>query len=120
MDLQMAEALTTAGHRVRAVWRFSQVPATVDPALAALVADELARHHVEVHTGTIVTAIEPNTDPAGGRLTVTGHATFNATAATGVRSSRTVDPALVVVAVRPDPAMAQTAGTTPGARSAPG
>ena len=120
IGLEMAEALTTRGLQVTVVEQLSQVPATVDPALAALVADELARHHVEVHTGTIVTAIEPNTDPAGGRLTVTGHATDNASGDTGVRFSRTVDLVLVVVGVRPDTALAQTAGITLGARSAIG
>jgi NADPH-dependent 2,4-dienoyl-CoA reductase/sulfur reductase-like enzyme len=120
LGLEMAEALTTRGLRVTVVEQLPQVLATVDPALAALVADELARHHVEVHTGTTVTAIEPNTDPAGGRLTVTGHATDNATGDTASRFGRTVDLVLVVVGVRPDTALAQTAGITLGARGAIG
>jgi len=114
IGLEMAEALTTRGLQVTVVEQLPQILATVDAPLAALVADELARHHVEVHTGTTVTAIEPNTDPAGGRLTVTGHASDN----TAARFGRTVDLVLVVVGVRPDTALAQTAGITLGARGA--
>jgi NADPH-dependent 2,4-dienoyl-CoA reductase/sulfur reductase-like enzyme len=118
IGLEMAEALATRGLRVTVVEQLPQVLSTVDPPLAALVADELARHRVEVHTGTTVTAIEPNTKTAGGRLTVTGHATDNTTGDTGARFSRTVDLVLVVVGVRPDTALAQTAGITLGARGA--
>jgi NADPH-dependent 2,4-dienoyl-CoA reductase/sulfur reductase-like enzyme len=112
IGLEMAEALTTRGLQVTVVEQLPQVLATVDAALAALVAEELARHNVEVCTGTTVTAIEPNAESAGGRLTVTGHATGDATAS----FSRTVDLVLVVVGVRPDTTLARTAGVELGVR----
>jgi NADPH-dependent 2,4-dienoyl-CoA reductase/sulfur reductase-like enzyme len=114
IGLEMAEALTTRGLQVTVVEQLPQVLATVDAPLAALVADELARHDVEVDTGTTVTAIAPNADPAGGRLAVTGHITGD----TAARFSRSVDLVLVVVGVRPDTALAQTAGIALGARGA--
>jgi NADPH-dependent 2,4-dienoyl-CoA reductase/sulfur reductase-like enzyme len=114
LGLEMAEALTTRGVRVTVVEQLPQVLATVDASLAASVAEELARHDVEVCTGTTVTAIESSAGSAGGRLTVTGHATGN----TAASFNRTVDLVLVVVGVRPDTALAQTAGVTLGVRGA--
>jgi NADPH-dependent 2,4-dienoyl-CoA reductase/sulfur reductase-like enzyme len=110
VGLEMAEALTARGLQVTVVEQLPQVLATVDAPLAALVADELARHGVQVHTDTTVTAIEPD----GGRLTVTGHTAGD----TGAGFTRTVDLVLVVVGVRPDTALAETAGVTLGARRA--
>jgi NADPH-dependent 2,4-dienoyl-CoA reductase/sulfur reductase-like enzyme len=103
IGLEMAEALRSRGLRVTVVEQLPQVLPTVDADLAALVADELARHDVAVHTGTAVTSIEKT--PRG--LAVTGEA-FQDTA----------DVVLVVVGVRPDTALARSAGVTLGARDA--
>jgi NADPH-dependent 2,4-dienoyl-CoA reductase/sulfur reductase-like enzyme len=110
LGLEMAEALTTRGLHVTVVEQLPQVLATVDAHLAALVADELTRHHVEVHTGTTVTHIEQTR----GRLTVTGHTTGDTTD----RSVRTVDLVLVVVGAHPDTTLAETAGVALGVRGA--
>ena len=71
IGLEMAEALRTRGIAVTMIEQLPQVLPTVDPHLATLIEDELARHHVEVVTATTVTRI--HRDPSG--LTVTGHAT---------------------------------------------
>jgi threonine dehydrogenase-like Zn-dependent dehydrogenase len=107
IGLEMAEALTMRGLQVTVVEQLPQVLATVDAPLAALVADELTDHGVEVHTGTVVTSVEK----AGARLAVTGHATDDPT----TPFTRTVDLVLVVVGVRPDTALAEKAGVTLGA-----
>jgi NADPH-dependent 2,4-dienoyl-CoA reductase/sulfur reductase-like enzyme len=110
IGLEMAEALRTRGIAVTMVEQLPQVLPTVDPHLATLIEDELARHHVEVVIGTTVTRIQR--DPNG--LTVTGHATDQPD-----RSfARTVDVVLVVVGVRPDTTLAQTARVALGARGA--
>jgi NADPH-dependent 2,4-dienoyl-CoA reductase/sulfur reductase-like enzyme len=106
---EMAEALTTRGLGVTVVEQLPQVLSTVDPPLAALVADELARHDVEVNTGTTVTRLERT----GGRLIVIGHPTDEPT----TRFARTVD-LVLVVGVRPDTALAGTAGVSLGAHGA--
>lgn len=108
IGLEMAEALHCRGLRVTVVEQLPQVLPTVDPDLAALVGDELARHEVDVRTGTTVTAIHKG--PGG--LAVTGHATTDATEP----FAATVDVVLIVVGVRPDTELAQTAGVELGPR----
>jgi len=78
----MAEALRTRGLAMTVVEQLPQVLSTVDADLADLVADELARHDVRVHTSTTITAV----DHAGGRITVSGHATRQPTNHRGHRS----------------------------------
>jgi NADPH-dependent 2,4-dienoyl-CoA reductase/sulfur reductase-like enzyme len=106
----MGEALRTRGIAVTMVEQLPQVLPTVDPPLAALVAEELARHGVEVVTATTVTRIQAGPDG----LTVTGHATADP----DQTFARTVDVVLVVVGVRPDTVMAATAGLPLGVRGA--
>jgi NADPH-dependent 2,4-dienoyl-CoA reductase/sulfur reductase-like enzyme len=110
IGLEMAEALRTRGLDVTVVEQLPQVLSTVDADLAALVGDELTRHDVRVRTGTTVTAIGPD----GGRLAVTGHATGEPSE----RFATVVDVVLVVVGVRPDTALARTAGVELGVRGA--
>jgi NADPH-dependent 2,4-dienoyl-CoA reductase/sulfur reductase-like enzyme len=81
---------------------------TVDADLAAVVAEELHRHDVRVVTGTAITSITRD----GDRLTVTGHAAGDP----ADPFSATVNLVLVVVGVRPDTALAQTAGVALGVK----
>jgi NADPH-dependent 2,4-dienoyl-CoA reductase/sulfur reductase-like enzyme len=110
IGLEMAEALRTRGLAVTVVEQLPQVLSTVDADLAALVADELVRHQVEVVTDTTVTAITRD----DGRLTVAGRISTDGAAV----FRRTADLVLVVVGVRPDTALAETAGTALGERGA--
>jgi NADPH-dependent 2,4-dienoyl-CoA reductase/sulfur reductase-like enzyme len=110
IGLEMAEALRARGLIVTMVEQLPQVLPTVDADLARLVADELDRRGVVVHTGTAVTAIEST----GTKLAVVGHATNDSTQ----RFRATADLVLVVVGVRPDTALAETAGVRLGVREA--
>ncbi|MFI6162955.1 FAD-dependent oxidoreductase [Micromonospora haikouensis] len=110
IGLEMAEALTARGLHVTVVEQQQQVLPTVDADLSGLVADELGRHGVEVHTGVTVTALDRIGEHG---IVVTGrrtddHAPFTAT----------VGLVLVVVGVRPDTVLAQTAGVGLGVRNA--
>ncbi|MEV4201361.1 FAD-dependent oxidoreductase [Micromonospora globbae] len=109
IGLEMAEALHARGLQVTVVEQLQQVLPTVDADLATLVADELHRHDVTVHTGTTVTAVDRTEQ---GRLTVTGASTD------GAPFEATVDLVLVVVGVRPDTALARAAGLALGVRDA--
>ena len=108
IGLEMAEGLTTRGIKVTQIEALPEVLPTVDPALGALVHDELQRHGVDVLTNTAVTAI---TRAADGALTVS--ATHG-----GESLSRTVDLVLVVVGVRPDTELAAAAGAELGVKGA--
>ena len=108
IGLEMAEALTLRGIHVTQIEALEQVLPTVDAHLGALVHHELTAHGVEVLTGTSVKAVEK----AGGRLKVT------AARADGQPVSRSVDVVLVVVGVRPDTALAHSAGARLGVRRA--
>jgi NADPH-dependent 2,4-dienoyl-CoA reductase/sulfur reductase-like enzyme len=108
IGLEMAEALTLRGIRVTQIEALAQVLPTVDADLGDLVRRELAAHGVEVLTGTSVNAIEK----AGARLRV------SATGAGRQPVSRSVDVVLVVVGVRPDTALARSAGVRLGVRGA--
>jgi NADPH-dependent 2,4-dienoyl-CoA reductase/sulfur reductase-like enzyme len=104
IGLEMADALTLRGIRVTQVEQLPQVMPTLDPELAAMVEAELTAHGVEVLTGTRVTSITSNRYG----LKVTGEPPL----------ARTVDLVLVVVGVKPDTALARTAGVTLGVRGA--
>lgn len=110
IGLEVAEALHARGLQVTMAEQLPQVLPTVDAELAALVEEELARHGVLVRAGVTVTAVA---NEAGG-LTVVGHATGDR----AVEFTATVDLVLVVVGVRPDTALAQTAGVELGVRRA--
>jgi len=108
IGLEMAEALTTRGIAVTQAEMRSQVLPTVDPALAALIADELVSHDVDVRTSVTITGIDRAPYEAAGRLRVTGTDGF----------TLDVDLVLVVVGVRPDTALAGSAGATLAANGA--
>lgn len=104
VGLEMAEAFTVRGLQVTQLQRGPEVLSTLDPELGALVRDEIEAHGVEVVTGTTVTDIEKT--PAG--LTVTGHQD-------GRPIQRTADLVLVVVGVRPNTELLESAGASLGA-----
>ncbi|MBR7828713.1 FAD-dependent oxidoreductase [Actinospica sp. MGRD01-02] len=108
IGLEMAEALTLRGIHVTQIEALPQVLPTVDTDLGALVHRELTAHGVDVLTGTSVRAIEKT----GGRLKV------HATNPDGQPVTRNADLVLVVVGVRPDTALAESAGARLGARGA--
>ncbi len=101
---EMADALTHRGVDVTLVEQLPAVLPTVDPELGAEVAAELTRHGVEVAAATTVERIEAE----AGRLRVEGSGGFTAAA----------DLVLVAVGVRPDTALARTAGAELGVRGA--
>ncbi|WP_411150649.1 FAD-dependent oxidoreductase [Streptomyces sp. A30] len=110
IGLEMAEALTTRGLQVTQIEALPEVLPTVDPELGALVHAELEAHGVEVITDTQVSAI--TRDPAGDALHV------RATGPEGRSFTRGTDLVLVVVGVRPDTALAATAGARLGVKGA--
>ncbi|MEA5367149.1 FAD-dependent oxidoreductase [Amycolatopsis sp., V23-08] len=104
IGLEMVEALRTRGIDVTLVEQLPQVLSTVDPELGTLVAEELRAHDVDIRTGTLVHRIEQTTSG----LKVSGSNGFE----------KHTDVVLVVVGVRPDTALAETAGVKLGVRSA--
>ena len=112
IGLEMADALTVRGLAVTQMEQLGEVLPTVDPELGALVHAELARHGVEVLTGTIVKQITRATAGQPGRLRV------RATAADGTAVTRPADLVLVVVGVRPDTSLAAGAGAALGVKGA--
>ncbi|MFE5814864.1 FAD-dependent oxidoreductase [Streptomyces sp. NPDC056479] len=110
IGLEMAEALTIRGLNVTQIEALPEVLPTVDPDLGALVHDELTSHGVEVITGTKVSTI--TRDPGSDLLHV------RATGPDGRTFTRGTDLVLVVVGVRPDTALAATAGARLGVKGA--
>ena len=104
IGLEMAEALKARGLAVTVVEQLPNVLPTVDPELGTLVREELERNGVVVRNGVKVTRVEDD----GERLAVLGDPGFRTTA----------DLVLVVVGVRPDVRLAQTAGVTTGTHGA--
>jgi NADPH-dependent 2,4-dienoyl-CoA reductase/sulfur reductase-like enzyme len=104
IGLEMADALTHRGVRVTLIGRAETVLPTVDPKLGQLVKDELRRLGVDVIAGTEVEAIERD----GSRLAVR--------AAGGVRAS--TDLVIVGAGVRPNSALAASAGVETGINGA--
>jgi NADPH-dependent 2,4-dienoyl-CoA reductase/sulfur reductase-like enzyme len=107
IGLEMAEALVARGLRVTQIEQLPEVLPTVDPALGALVHQQLAHHGVEVLTGTRVTRIARRPEAAGG-LGV------EAITTDGASLARNAEIVLVVVGVRPDTELARSAGATLG------
>ncbi|GAA3803619.1 FAD-dependent oxidoreductase [Streptomyces chiangmaiensis] len=110
IGLEMAEALTTRGLAVTQIEALPEVLPTVDAELGALVRAELTAHGVEVITGTQVSAVtrDPSSDTLHVRATGPGGRTFTCD----------VDLVLVVVGVRPDTALAASAGARLGVNGA--
>ncbi|WP_432855413.1 FAD-dependent oxidoreductase [Amycolatopsis sp. CA-161197] len=104
LGLEMVEALRSRGVAVTLVEMLPEVLSTVDRELGGLVRAELHAHDVDVRTGTTVGRIERH----AGRLRVLGSDGFE----------RTTDVVLVVVGVRPDTALAETARVKLGVRGA--
>ncbi len=96
IGLEMAENLRRRGIAVTLVELLPQVLPPLDPEMAVPVQDELARHGVQLLLGDAVTAFSDE----GGRV----RATLRSGAAL------TTDLVLLAVGVRPDTALAQSAG----------
>ncbi|MFT8396717.1 FAD-dependent oxidoreductase [Propionibacterium sp.] len=103
IGLEMAEALTRRGLEVTMLHRGPEVLATLDPDLASLVHDELARHGVHVRTSTTVRSIRRGEH--GPVVISDGPA--------GAQEIRT-DLVIAVVGVRPDTSLLTSAGATTG------
>lgn len=103
IGLEMAEALTTRGLHVTILEQLDQVMPTIDPELAAPLADHLRQHGVTIHHGTPVQAISRD----GDRVRLDTDA-----------GSHHGDLALIVTGVQPDTHLASTAGATLGTRGA--
>ncbi len=112
IGLEMAEALTARGLAVTQIEALPEVLPTVDPALGALVHDQLTGHGIDVLTSTTVRRIHPAGPGQAARLTI------DATTKDGQTVTRAADMALVVTGVRPDTALAATAGITLGTKGA--
>jgi NADPH-dependent 2,4-dienoyl-CoA reductase/sulfur reductase-like enzyme len=104
IGLEMAEAFSHRGLAVTVVEQLPEVLPTVDPELGALVRDELARHKVDVHTGTTVRRITPD----GDRLRVIADRGF----------THANDLVLVSVGVQPNSSLAAAAGAALSVRGA--
>ncbi len=111
IGLEMAEGLTTRGIAVTQMEQLPDVLPTVDAELGAIVHDALERHGVEVLCNTAVRSVSRADPGSSGRLRV------NATGPGGPMT-RSADVILVVVGVRPDTTVAQTAGIGLGAKNA--
>jgi NADPH-dependent 2,4-dienoyl-CoA reductase/sulfur reductase-like enzyme len=110
--LEMADALTVRGLAVTQIEQLPEVLPTVDPALGALVRAHLEGHGVSVLAGTAVKSIVLAGAGEPGRLRV------DAVTAEGQDIARHADMVLVVAGVRPETALAVSAGARLGARGA--
>ena len=104
VGLEMAEGFRARGMRVIQLQRGPEVLSTLDPELASTVHAELLEHGVEVHTNTLVKAVE-KTD--AGLVVHAEHL--------GQTVSHTADLVLAVVGVRPNTSLLEEAGATLGA-----
>jgi NADPH-dependent 2,4-dienoyl-CoA reductase/sulfur reductase-like enzyme len=112
IGLEMAEALTVRGLAVTQIEQLPEVLPTVDPELGALVRDQLEGHGVSVRAGTAVRQVGCAAPGAPGRLCV------EAATADGTPATAHADLVLVVTGVRPETALAVSAGASLGARGA--
>jgi NADPH-dependent 2,4-dienoyl-CoA reductase/sulfur reductase-like enzyme len=112
IGLEMAEALSERGLAVTQIEQLPEVLPTVDPELGALVRAQLETHGVTVRSGTAVRGIGAAERGAAGRLRV------EAAAGEGSPSNVHADLVLVVTGVRPETALAVSAGASLGARGA--
>jgi NADPH-dependent 2,4-dienoyl-CoA reductase/sulfur reductase-like enzyme len=112
IGLEMADALTARGIRVTQIEQLPEVLPTVDPELGALVHAELTSRGVDVLTGHAVKTVSRAGAGSPARLLV------EAASSDGEQILRHADVVLVVVGVRPDTALAVSAGASTGARGA--
>ncbi len=108
IGLEMAEGLSARGLRVTQFEQLPEVLPTVDPSLGARVRSELTSHDIVVRTSTTVRRIAMAPHGSHGRIQV------DATNVSGGRTSTYADIVLVVVGVRPDTALAASAGAELG------
>ncbi len=108
IGLEMAEGLRARGLSVTQFEQLPEVLPTVDPSLGALVSAELTAQGIDVKTSTTVKRIGSTPSGSRARLQV------DAVDASGTRLSVTADMVLVVVGVRPDTALASSAGAELG------
>ncbi len=108
IGLEMAEGLTTRGLSVTQFEQLPEVLPTVDPSLGALVNAELGAHGITVRTKTTVQRIARAPEGSPGRLQV------DAVESSGAEVRAFADLVLVVVGVRPDTALAVSAGASLG------
>jgi len=112
IGLEMAEALSSRGLAVTQIEQLPEVLPTVDPQLGALVRAQLAGHGVTVRTGTAVKEVGRAVPGAPGRLAV------RTATADGGAATVHADLVLVVTGVRPETALAVSAGVSLGVRGA--
>ncbi len=112
IGLEMADALITRGLSVIQMEQLHEVLPTVDPAIGALVHQQLAEHGVDVRTNTTVASISRAAPGDAGQLRVTANTPSHGELIV------TVDMVLVVVGVRPDTELAASAGATLGHKGA--
>jgi NADPH-dependent 2,4-dienoyl-CoA reductase/sulfur reductase-like enzyme len=103
IGVEMVEALAARGLSVTQVEALPEVLPTVDPELGRVVRERIEKAGVEVVTGVRVSSVR-----TADRLVVDGSEGFH----------REVDLVLLVVGVRADTALAETAGVGLGARGA--
>jgi NADPH-dependent 2,4-dienoyl-CoA reductase/sulfur reductase-like enzyme len=112
IGLEMAEALTARGLAVTQVEQLPEVLPTVDPQLGALVRAQLEGHGVTVLSGTAVRRVSRAGAGTPARLRA------DAVTAAGESVALHAGLVLVVTGVRPETALAASAGAALGARGA--
>ena len=108
IGLEMAEGLRARGLEVTQFEQLPEVLPTVDPSLGALVNAELTAHGVDVRTSTTVKRISAAPEGSAGRFQI------DAVESSGTELTAFADLVLVVVGVRPDTALAASAGAELG------
>ena len=108
IGLEMAEGLRARGLEVTQFEQLPEVLPTVDPSLGALVNAELTAHGVDVRTNTAVKRISRSREGSAGRFQI------DAVESSGAALTTYADMVLVVVGVRPDTALAASAGAELG------
>jgi NADPH-dependent 2,4-dienoyl-CoA reductase/sulfur reductase-like enzyme len=108
IGLEMAEGLQARGLAVTQFEQLPEVLPTVDPSLGALVNAELRAHGIDVRTNTTVSRIARAPEGSAGRFQV------DAVESSGAEVATFADMVLVVVGVRPDTALAASAGAELG------
>jgi len=108
IGLEMAEGLTARGLSVTQFEQLPEVLPTVDPSLGALVNSELCAHGIDVRTNTTVRRIARAPEGSAARFEV------DAVETSGAELKVYTDLVLVVVGVRPDTALAVSAGAELG------
>ncbi|HEY3843810.1 MAG TPA: FAD-dependent oxidoreductase [Acidimicrobiales bacterium] len=108
IGLEMAEGLTDRGLSVTQFEQLGEVLPTVDPSLGTLVNAELSAHGVDVRTGTTVKRIVRAPKGSAGRFQI------GTVESSGAELTAFADLVLVVVGVRPDTALAVSAGAELG------